>query len=63
VTRDWVNGVLLVLLSAIAYAVYLISIQKIIGRPGAKRYTRSLGSVAGRSQRRGRRMQRHMGRG
>jgi drug/metabolite transporter (DMT)-like permease len=31
--------VLLVLLSAVAYAVYLIGSQKIIGRLGAKRYT------------------------
>ncbi|MBY6243046.1 DMT family transporter [Methylosinus sp. Sm6] len=38
-TPDWIDGVLLVLLSATAYAVYLIGSQKIIGRLGAKRYT------------------------
>jgi drug/metabolite transporter (DMT)-like permease len=37
--RDWIDGVLLVLLSALAYAVYLVGSQKIIGRLGAKRYT------------------------
>lgn len=35
----WGEGVLLLLLSAVAYAVYLIGSQKIIGRLGAKRYT------------------------
>jgi drug/metabolite transporter (DMT)-like permease len=38
-TTAWVDGVSLVLLSAIAYAVYLIGSQKIIRRLGAKRYT------------------------
>jgi drug/metabolite transporter (DMT)-like permease len=38
-TPAWVDGVLLVLLSATAYAIYLIGSQKIIGRLGAKRYT------------------------
>lgn len=35
----WGEGVLLVLLSAAAYAVYLIGSQKIIARLGAKRFT------------------------
>lgn len=36
---EWLFGVLLVLISALAYAIYLIGSQRVIARLGASRYT------------------------